>query len=711
MKIFHKTQYRVVLLMLALLTVAAVGLVVLSSSEKSHTQVLYQELVDERQQLFAAVYNLDGQPQTSLANDYTYWDDMVSFVKHPDTKTNQTFAKENLDTALTTYHVNAIWVYQPDGKLVYQTSTSDQADIKLALTPAELKVIFAKQPTANFFIHTDQGLVELHGATITSSNDPKHKLPAQGYFMTGRLYDLTYRQHLGASLKSSVDVIGPGGSGTLPNPSTGLVVLTKSLNDQNGKTLAQLQVTSDAPSIRELYVESSRRLQNFVIIVVPTLLILLWFLTRYVTDPLNQISATLTSHDTAKLGNLEKNQTEFGQIALMLSSYFRANREQLEAAHVRLRASIDSINIGFIMTDDKPQITMVNDAARKILFNDVHRSKEVSLAELAGLLPKTELQRTIEHAISTTTSHNLGEVQFGEKFLRIFVAPVMAAPGKPPVLGSIILFEDITLERSLKRAREEFFSIASHELRTPLTVIMGNAAMINENIVPKTKDQQLGAMTQDIYDSSQRLIQMVNDFLDTSRLEQNRIKFDLEAVDLAAQLKALEKQYRHLVETEGLTLKLEILSSTAAVKVRADADKLQQVLINLLSNAVTFTHKGGITLRLESHPHYARVFVIDTGEGIPDGRHHLLFKKFQQAEENILSRNPTKDLAPGAARDTTHGTGLGLYISKLLMEGMGGLIRLESSEVGKGSVFSLTLPSASNVKKGALRAKKTATDR
>jgi two-component system phosphate regulon sensor histidine kinase PhoR len=114
--------------------------------------------------------------------------------------------------------------------------------------------------------------------------------------------------------------------------------------------------------------------------------------------------------------------------------------------------------------------------------------------------------------MQSIASHSLGETGLEDRFVRVFVAPVTEVAGKAPVLGSIILVEDVTLERSLKRARDEFFSIASHELRTPLTVIMGNADMIKAEIVPKVKSPQLADMTKDIYDSSQRLIQMVNDF-------------------------------------------------------------------------------------------------------------------------------------------------------------------------------------------------------
>lgn len=703
-----KTQYRVILLMLGILVIAGVGLALVSQSEKNHAAVLYQDVVDQHQRLFSAVYRLDGESQANLASDYTYWDDMVKFTGAPTTKASQTFAHENLDTALNTYHVDAIWVFLPNGREIYQTNGLGLSSIDLPLTASQMKAAFAKQQLAHFFVRTTQGVVELRGATIHPSNDPLRQSPSAGYFFVGRLDGLAYRQNLGADLKSQVD-LAPTPPDHVPTPSTGQIILTQALNGLDNRPISYLQVTSDAPSIRDIYQLSSKRLQNFGAIVIPVLLILFWFLTRYVTAPLQQISRTLETHDPDSLRALAAKHSEFGQVAALLGDYFRQNRLQLSTAHARLRASINSINIGFIMTDVNKQITIVNDAARKILFDDPKRSREISVPELNLLLPNLHLDRTIDSAMQHVSSHGLGVVQLREKSLRVFVAPVTEVAAQPPVLGSIILVEDITLARGLQRARDEFFSIASHELRTPLTVIMGNAAIIRENIVPRVKNSELEGMTKDIYDSSQRLIQMVNDFLDTSRLEQNHIKFELTNVDVDKLLQDIVKQYQNVAKDGHISLKYNHLKGDQAnTIVKADKAKLQQVLINLLSNAVTFTHEGSISFRLESHSNYVRVYVTDTGEGIPIERVNLLFKKFQQAEENILSRNAARSLAPGSARDTTHGTGLGLYISKLLVEGMGGLIRLESSEVGQGSTFSLTLPAAkpSQLKKGGSRAQK-----
>ena len=120
--------------------------------------------------------------------------------------------------------------------------------------------------------------------------------------------------------------------------------------------------------------------------------------------------------------------------------------------------------------------------------------------------------------------------------------------------------------------------------------------------------------------------------------------------------------------------------------VSGDADKVRQVLINLLGNSLKFTTKGKIKIETETGDKFVKILVSDTGRGIPLKQQSLLFHKFQHAGENLFTR------------DAAGGSGLGLYISKMIMEGMGGEIKLEKSEVDKGSTFSFTLPIVKKIK-------------
>ena len=185
-------------------------------------------------------------------------------------------------------------------------------------------------------------------------------------------------------------------------------------------------------------------------------------------------------------------------------------------------------------------------------------------------------------------------------------------------------------------------------------------------------------MVGDIHDSSVHLIQIVNDFLSVSRLEQGRIKFDMAKIDLVREIFKVVEGLKNEAAAKSIYLKFD---NNNPVWVMADKVKLKEVLINLIGNSIKFTEKGGVSINIEINNDFqkVKVAVSDTGIGIAEEQRSLLFRKFQQAGQNTITR------------DATRGTGLGLYISKLLVEGMGGEIRLENSEAGKGSTFSFTL--------------------
>jgi signal transduction histidine kinase len=248
-------------------------------------------------------------------------------------------------------------------------------------------------------------------------------------------------------------------------------------------------------------------------------------------------------------------------------------------------------------------------------------------------------------------------------------------------IGCVVLLQDTTEEQLLERSRDEFFSIASHELRTPLTSIRGNSSMILDHYGKDIHSDDLREMLYDIHESSERLIGIVNDFLDVSRLEQGRIGYHMQEVELGGVVRAVTNSMKGLLETTGLSLELGSgLQDKAALPiVLADAARLKQILINLIGNSIKFTEHGGITITARASGGEVMVEVHDTGVGISPKQRSLLFHKFQQASDSILTR------------DAAHGTGLGLYISRLLAQGMGGSLVLAKSDPGKGSTFVLKL--------------------
>jgi PAS domain S-box-containing protein len=238
--------------------------------------------------------------------------------------------------------------------------------------------------------------------------------------------------------------------------------------------------------------------------------------------------------------------------------------------------------------------------------------------------------------------------------------------------------EQARLAFEANRLKSEFLANMSHELRTPLNAILGFSELLQDGGAgPMTSSQEeyLG----DIVKSSRYLLQLINDLLDLARIEAGKVKFQPEPVHLATTV--MEAQFNLRALAERKRIRFETDADPALGLVLLDPHRLRQVLFNYLSNALKFTPDGGcVTVRIRAEgERYFRLAVEDTGLGISAEELGLLFREFHQLEA-------------GAAR-THAGTGLGLALTKRLVEAQGGWVGAESTP-GKGSVFFAVLPRA-----------------
>lgn len=253
-------------------------------------------------------------------------------------------------------------------------------------------------------------------------------------------------------------------------------------------------------------------------------------------------------------------------------------------------------------------------------------------------------------------------------------APVVDASGN--LSGAVVVFRDISRERQLEKTKDEFLSIASHELRTPMGAIRANTAMMLEGDYGKVNKNLVEPIT-DVHTSAVRLVDLVNDMLNASRIEAGRMKFTLGNHDIQELLRQAIANLIPLGKEKGLKITLEPSKSR---NVQVDPDKLVEVIVNLVGNALKFTNKGNITIAAHLQKDLVSISVSDTGIGIAAEEQTKLFGKFSQ----VSSQQAGKPI----------GTGLGLYISREIVRKMGGELWLDHSEPGKGSTFSLTVPSS-----------------
>ena len=229
--------------------------------------------------------------------------------------------------------------------------------------------------------------------------------------------------------------------------------------------------------------------------------------------------------------------------------------------------------------------------------------------------------------------------------------------------------------RELDRQKSEFVSIASHQLRSPLTAIKGYSSMILEGSFGPVQEKALEAINR-IFESSQRLVVIIEDFLNISRIEQGRMQYEFSSVDLAKTVKEVVQEMEGNFKRANLYLKYNE-STPGPFMVTADSGKIRQVVTNIIDNGVKYTPTGGITVTLhrDDERHKVLLEVSDTGIGIPPEVMPRLFEKFSRAED--------------AGKTNIAGTGLGLFVAKEIMKAHRGNIWVDSEGKGKGSIFYL----------------------
>jgi len=231
--------------------------------------------------------------------------------------------------------------------------------------------------------------------------------------------------------------------------------------------------------------------------------------------------------------------------------------------------------------------------------------------------------------------------------------------------------------RELSAMKEEFLALTTHDLRSPLTVISGVINFFTSGRLGDMTAEQKNMVSM-MERNTQNLIELVNDLLDASKLESGTMRLDAATIELRGLVGELKEQMQPLAREKEIALEEDVPEDLP--ELRADRAKLRRVLVNLVSNALKFTPKGGhVRLGAAREGRFVRVSVTDTGVGIQREELHDIFDKYAQARSR--------------ATRSEKGTGLGLYITRQLVELHGGKISVQS-EVGKGSTFSFTIPIA-----------------
>ncbi len=261
--------------------------------------------------------------------------------------------------------------------------------------------------------------------------------------------------------------------------------------------------------------------------------------------------------------------------------------------------------------------------------------------------------------------------------------------GRPATLANILDIHDRKLEQEELReaknlaeaaneAKSGFLATMSHELRTPLNAIIGFSELLQDRIAGELNHAQLEYVGY-IVDSGRHLLQLISEILDLSKVESGNMGLELADVDVLHLVEGSLAMIRERAIKQGITLALSVEPGLMGIAIQADELKLKQVMLNLLSNSVKFTPRGGtITVGATRVSDELVVSVTDTGTGIEPSNQERIFNAFEQVDTSVARRQ--------------QGTGLGLALARKLVEIHGGRIWVESEGLGKGSAFAFAIP-------------------
>jgi PAS domain S-box-containing protein len=382
----------------------------------------------------------------------------------------------------------------------------------------------------------------------------------------------------------------------------------------------------------------------------------------YITKPLNMDEVLATVE-----GLLEKQR--------LIEEKERAE-EALRESEEKLRYMFESIGDGVIVSNLEGNIVEVNEAELHLLG---YSNKEEIIGR-SGLqfIAEQDRDRAVKDMMKAV------EVGYGAQMQYTFVgkdgrefdgeaSAALLRDGSGSPVGFISLVRDITERKKIEQAKSDFVSLVSHQLKTPVVGIKLGVEHMLEGLDGDLTTKQKQYL-QEMHELCSRNYRLVSDLLNISRIERGVLPVDIEPIKLREIVDLVVRDYQGSIKKKGLALNLEEMDE--GVVVLADMDKMVEALSNVINNAVKFTDKGSITIKLTRESKYGIVEVRDTGTGMPDDVLNNLFTK-----EKALSDAPT---AGG-------GAGLGLYIAKGFMEVQKGDITA-TSVVGEGSTFVLRIP-------------------
>ena len=334
-------------------------------------------------------------------------------------------------------------------------------------------------------------------------------------------------------------------------------------------------------------------------------------------------------------------------------------------------AIIENLTDGVILLNKKKQIEIINSPAAELLNiskKEVIGRCFVDLLDIENipeikkiLIDKDRIKNIYREEVTTLDG------------LHLEITSVLLKD-EIEEKGFLIIIHDVTKEKLIEKMKTEFVSVAAHQLRTPLSAIKWTIRMILDGDVGEINEEQRELLEQ-TYISNERMIRLINDLLDVSRIEEGRLLYDQKDARIEDVIDSVIEASQEMLRNKNMVLEV---NKKETPKVKIDKEKIGVVIQNLLENAIKYTEQGGkIKITLDNDEKNVIFKIEDSGVGIPKSQQDRIFTKFFRAEN--------------VTRMETNGTGLGLYTTKNIVQAHKGQIWFESEE-NKGTTFYFTIP-------------------
>lgn len=444
--------------------------------------------------------------------------------------------------------------------------------------------------------------------------------------------------------------------------------------DGAGKPLAIMRVAYPLGEIQRTITNLVSSVVLVTALAAAAAILLAIWIARYTLKPLRLLTQSVERAGEGLLPEVP--ESERGDEVAELQAAFhemyaqlRGRFEELRRERGKLEAILMNMNDGILIVDGDGRVELINSAARSLFNLSDSRTHTPSLTEVVRHHQVVELWQRCRR--SNAQEAATLEMAMGRSNLQ-----AVATPLRDELEGYVLLaFQDLTRVRRLETVRRDFISNVSHELRTPLASLKALTETLQEGALedPPAARRFLGQMENEI----DNLTQMVHELLELSRIESGRVPFKMTAVQPSQIVDHAVERIRLQAERGGLEMAVQAQDEQNPGRpVWADVDRVDQVLINLIHNAVKFTPPGGrIEVGWQPRERDVAFHVRDNGQGISPEEKERIFERFYKTDRSRSGG----------------GTGLGLSIARHIVESHGGQIWVES-EPGQGSTFTFTLP-------------------